>query len=83
MAAEPTIEAAEAVGRAMVPRGWGLVYGGGRVGLMGTLARGVKAAGGRVVGVIPEFMKASGNWNFARPTNLVTGSRRWPSGSRR
>jgi hypothetical protein len=47
---------AEAVGRSMVTRGWGLVYGGGRVGLMGSLAGGVKAAGGRVVGVIPKFM---------------------------
>lgn len=49
-------EAAEAVGRGMVEHGWDLVYGGGRIGLMGALARGVKSAGGRVVGVIPEFM---------------------------
>jgi uncharacterized protein (TIGR00730 family) len=49
---------AEAIGRGMVTRGWGLIYGGGRVGLMGAVARGVKAAGGRVVGVIPEFMVA-------------------------
>ena len=44
------------VGRRMVARGWGLVYGGGRVGLMGAVARGVKDAGGRVVGVLPAFM---------------------------
>ncbi len=48
--------AAEALGRALAARGWGLVYGGGKVGLMGTLARAVKAGGGRVVGVIPQFM---------------------------
>jgi len=48
--------AAEALGRAMAARGWGLVYGGGKVGLMGVLARAVKAGGGRVVGVIPQFM---------------------------
>jgi uncharacterized protein (TIGR00730 family) len=47
---------AAAVGRAMVAKGWDLVFGGGRIGLMGSLAFGVKAAGGRVVGVIPEFM---------------------------
>jgi uncharacterized protein (TIGR00730 family) len=64
-------EAAEAVGRAMVGRGWGLVYGGGNVGLMGTLARGVKAAGGRVVGVIPEFMKAR-ELEFREADELVT-----------
>ncbi len=50
--------AAEALGRGMVARGWGLVYGGGHVGLMGVVARTVKAAGGYVVGVIPEFMKS-------------------------
>jgi hypothetical protein len=49
--------AAEALGGAMVARGWGLVYGGGRTGLMGSMARSVKTGGGRVVGVIPEFMK--------------------------
>lgn len=50
--------AAEELGRELVARGWGLVYGGGRTGLMGAVARSVKARGGRVVGVIPEFMKA-------------------------
>lgn len=50
--------AAEELGRELVARGWGLVYGGGKTGLMGAVARAVKARGGRVVGVIPEFMKA-------------------------
>jgi uncharacterized protein (TIGR00730 family) len=45
------------LGRALVAHGWGLVYGGGRTGTMGAVARAVKEAGGRVVGVIPEFMK--------------------------
>ena len=46
------------LGRELVRRGWGLVYGGGKTGLMGAVARAVKESGGRVVGVIPEFMKA-------------------------
>ncbi len=50
--------AATELGREMVARGWGLVYGGGKTGLMGAVARAVKLSGGRVVGVIPEFMKA-------------------------
>jgi uncharacterized protein (TIGR00730 family) len=50
--------AAEDVGRGMVAHGWGLVYGGGNVGLMGAVARAVKDAGGHVVGVIPDFMVA-------------------------
>ena len=45
------------VGHAMGQRGWTLVYGGGKTGMMGAVARGTKAGGGRVVGVIPEFMK--------------------------
>jgi cytokinin riboside 5'-monophosphate phosphoribohydrolase len=49
--------AAEELGSELVARGWGLVYGGGKTGLMGAVARATKAAGGRVVGVIPEFMK--------------------------
>ena len=50
--------AAAELGREMVDRGWGLVYGGGKTGMMGSIAKSVKAAGGRVIGVIPEFMKA-------------------------
>ncbi len=49
--------AAEQVGAEIAQRGWALVYGGGKTGLMGAVARGTKSAGGRVVGVIPEFMK--------------------------
>lgn len=45
------------LGHEMARRGWDLVYGGGKVGLMGAVAKAVKASGGRVVGVIPEFMK--------------------------
>lgn len=47
-------EVAAELGRAIVARGHGLVYGGGRVGLMGILADSALAAGGRVVGYIPQ-----------------------------
>ena len=49
--------AARALGQAIGSRGWQLVYGGGRVGLMGEVADATLAAGGRVVGVIPESLK--------------------------
>lgn len=45
---------ARAFGTEMANRGLALVYGGGNVGLMGTLADAVLAAGGRVIGVIPR-----------------------------
>src|SRR4051812_22155059 len=63
--------AATELGREMVARGWGLVYGGGKTGLMGAVARSVKLAGGRVVGVIPEFMKAR-ELAFDEADELVT-----------
>ncbi len=50
-------EAARALGRAIGARGWQLVYGGGKVGLMGEVADATLAAGGRVVGVIPESLQ--------------------------
>lgn len=49
-------EAAAAMGRALVEGGMGLVYGGGRVGLMGIVADAVIRAGGEVIGVIPEAL---------------------------
>jgi len=49
-------EAAEALGRALVAEDVGLVYGGGSDGLMGRLARAVLDGGGRVTGVIPNFL---------------------------
>jgi uncharacterized protein (TIGR00730 family) len=42
------------VGRALAERGIGLIYGGGRIGLMGVAADAALAGGGAVVGIIPE-----------------------------
>jgi uncharacterized protein (TIGR00730 family) len=47
------LAAARAVGTALAERGIAVVYGGGRVGMMGALADAALAAGGQVVGVIP------------------------------
>ncbi len=59
-AASPTIdpayiESVEIMGKEMAARGHSLVFGGGGNGLMGAAARGVRAAGGYIVGVIPKF----------------------------
>lgn len=51
-------EAATALGRAIAAHGWRLIYGGGNVGLMGAVADSALAAGGEVVGVIPERLLA-------------------------
>jgi uncharacterized protein (TIGR00730 family) len=49
-------EAARIVGTEIGRRGWTLVYGGGRVGLMGILADAAMQSGARVLGVIPRFL---------------------------
>lgn len=49
-------EIAEGVAKRVVERGFGIVYGGGRVGLMGVIADAALAAGGEVIGVIPEAL---------------------------
>jgi uncharacterized protein (TIGR00730 family) len=48
--------AARELGGALAKGGWGLVYGGGRVGLMGEIADATLVAGGYVTGVIPAFL---------------------------
>ena len=49
-------EAAEQLGEELCARGYDLVYGGGRVGLMGAVADSVLANGGQVIGIIPEAL---------------------------
>lgn len=51
-------EAARSLARELVGRGLEIVYGGGNVGLMGVLADAALAAGGHVIGVIPESLVA-------------------------
>ena len=50
------IEAAQALGAVLARRRIGLVYGGGKVGLMGVIADAVMQAGGEVIGVIPKAL---------------------------
>jgi uncharacterized protein (TIGR00730 family) len=52
------LRAARETGIALVERGLGLVYGGANIGLMGEIANAVLAAGGEVIGVIPESLVA-------------------------
>ncbi|MBN2970492.1 TIGR00730 family Rossman fold protein [Roseomonas aeriglobus] len=50
------VDSARAVGRALAERGIGVVYGGGRLGLMGAVADAALDAGGEVIGVIPQAL---------------------------
>lgn len=57
-AADPAfLQAAFEIGGDFARAGLKLVYGGGGVGLMGATARGAHEAGGRVLGIIPEFLR--------------------------
>lgn len=51
------LQAATELGRRIAERGYGLLYGGATVGAMGAVADGALAAGGQVVGVIPEVIR--------------------------
>ena len=53
------IESARAVGRMLAERGIGVVYGGGRLGLMGAIADSALEAGGDVIGIIPTALVAA------------------------
>lgn len=52
------IDTARMVGTTLAEQGIGLVYGGGRLGLMGAVADACMAAGGEVIGVIPEALSS-------------------------
>jgi len=51
------VEAAGRLGRLLADEGITLVYGGARVGLMGAVADAALGAGGKVIGVLPDFLK--------------------------
>lgn len=53
---EAFLDAARRTGRILAERGVGIVYGGGRVGLMGAVADAARALGGAVIGVIPRAL---------------------------
>ena len=61
--------AAVELGSVLVERGIGLVYGGGRIGLMGRIAESVVSAGGDVIGVIPEPFRTKSSRSRSFPTS--------------
>ncbi|MFI5396053.1 MAG: TIGR00730 family Rossman fold protein [Candidatus Binatia bacterium] len=68
------VDAARAMGTALARRRVGLVYGGGRVGLMGVVADAVMTGGGEVIGVIPEALVAKEVAHEGLPDLRVVGS---------
>ncbi len=66
--------AVQRLGAGLASRGVGLVYGGGRIGLMGVLADAVLDGGGRVSGIIPEFLSAREIANDRVTDLMVTDS---------
>ena len=64
------IDAAAELGRTLAAEGIEIVYGAGKVGLMGALADAALDAGGKVTGVIPQFMVDNG-WCREKLTNFI------------
>jgi uncharacterized protein (TIGR00730 family) len=67
------VEAARAFGRILAENGIRLVYGGGSVGLMGTLADAVLDHGGAVTGVIPDFLVNREHMLVRAQERIITG----------
>jgi uncharacterized protein (TIGR00730 family) len=67
-------EAAGAMGETLAAGGIGLVYGGGRVGLMGVVADAVLEAGGEAIGVIPDHMSDREIAHFGLTELRIVGS---------
>src|SRR5256885_15049247 len=67
--AERYLDAANDLGRILAQARVTVVYGGGRLGLMGRLAEGALAAAGKIIGVIPRFMQEL-EWGHGGPTRL-------------
>ncbi len=67
---------AEELGRRIAERGWQLVWGGGRYGLMGAVSRGARAAGGSLRGVIlQQFIDKNVHCDQTRAMESVTDMR--------
>jgi uncharacterized protein (TIGR00730 family) len=67
-------DAARELGEALGKAGIELVFGGGRVGLMGVIADAVLEAGGRVVGIIPDRLRAAELAHQGASELVITGS---------
>lgn len=65
-------ESARETGRLLAQRGIRLVYGAGRVGLMGLMADAMLEAGGQVTGVIPHFLKEREVWHHGIQELILT-----------
>lgn len=71
----PAYEAsARRLGELMAERTVTLVYGGGRIGLMGVVADAILTGGGKVIGIIPEFLKEMEVGNDSVTEQIVTNS---------
>ena len=63
-------EAASTLGKIIASSGHEVIFGGGGIGLMGALSDGALSEGGKVTGVIPEFMIKNG-WGHSRITRMI------------
>ena len=54
------LDTAEKLGTSLAQKGYGVIFGAGKYGVMGATARGVVAAGGKLIGVSPEFFIEDG-----------------------
>lgn len=68
--ADVYFENSEKLGKELAKRGYGLVFGGGKRGLMGAAARGAFSENGEIIGIAPEFFDVDGTL-FAGCTQII------------
>jgi len=68
------LDLARDVGKALATQGIGIVYGGGKIGLMGAMAGAALLAGGEVIGVIPDPMVNDEVANYDCTDLIIVGS---------
>lgn len=69
-------DAADRLGRLLAAERWGLVYGGGSVGLMGRIASAVRGAGGHVTGIITQRLRDAEQMDDLNDENVVVDTMR-------
>ncbi|MBI5324633.1 MAG: TIGR00730 family Rossman fold protein [Ignavibacteriae bacterium] len=55
---------ASALGQSLAREGYEIIYGGGKVGLMGAVAQSALSEGGKITGVVPSFLQSLGNYGI-------------------
>lgn len=64
------------LGQSLAREGYEIIYGGGKVGLMGAVAQSALSEGGKIIGIVPSFLQNLGNYGITQLRVVKTLSER-------